>query len=85
MCAADGRSPLQRLVVSGATVVQRPGIEELEGTPYSGYDAIRAQLAASRARSYQQGWNGCCSKTWSYLDSTIARNDEVTRDQEEDA
>ena len=82
MCAADGRSPLQRLVVPGAT---RGPTEESEGKTYCTDDVIRAQLAASRLRSYQQDRKGCCSKASSYLDSTMARNDEGTRDQAEDA
>ena len=82
MCAAaDGRSPLQRLAVA-----EFQGSKDRvasEGKPK--YDAIRAQLAASRRRSYQQDRKGCCSKAASYLDSTMARCDEATRDQADDA
>ena len=90
MCAADGSSPLQRLVVPDATEVQRPGVEDLvaaEGKTqtYGKDDAIHAQLAAARLRSYAQDRKGCCSKASSYLDSTMARCDEATRDQAEDA
>ena len=34
---------------------------------YCKYDAIRAQLAESRARSYAQGRQGCCGKAGAYL------------------
>ena len=83
MCAAaDGRSPLQRLAVA-----EFQGSKDRvasEGKPK--YDAaIHAQLAASRRRSYQQDRKGCCSKAASYLDSTMARCDEATRDQADDA
>ena len=81
MCAA-GRSPLQRLAVA-----EFQGSKDRvasEGKPK--YDAaIHAQLAASRRRSYQQDRKGCCSKAASYLDSTMARCDEATRDQADDA
>lgn len=84
MCAAES-SPLQRLVVA-----EFQGSRDLvasEGKPK--YDTrqstIHAQLAASRRRSYQQDRKGCCSKAASYLDSTMARCDEATRDQAEDA
>ena len=40
------------------------------GTKYCKYDDIRDQLAASRARSYEQGRNGCCGKAADYLAST---------------
>ena len=82
MCAADGSSPLQRLAVA-----EFQGSKDRvasEGKPK--YDAaIHAQLAASRRRSYQQDRKGCCSKAASYLDSTMARCDEATRDQADDA
>ena len=81
MCAADGSSPLQRLAVA-----EFQGSKDLlasEGKPK--HDAIHAQLAASRRRSYEQDRKGCCSKAASYLDSTMARCDEATRDQADDA
>ena len=37
---------------------------------YCKYDAIRSQLAASRARSYEQGRRGCCGKATEYLGSS---------------
>ena len=90
MCAADGSRPLQRLVVPDVTEVQRPGTEgvvaaEGKTKTYGNDDAIHAQLAASRLKSYQQDRKGCCSKASSYLDSTMAHCDEATRDQAEDA
>ena len=88
MCAADGSSPLQRLVMPDATEVQgSEGLVVAEGKTktHGNDDAIHAQLAASRLRSYQQDRKGCCSKASSYLDSTMARCDEATRDQAEDA
>ena len=88
MCAADGSSPLQRLVMPDATEVQgSEGLVAAEGKTktHGNDDAIHAQLAASRLRSYQQDRKGCCSKASSYLDSTMARCDEATRDQAEDA
>jgi hypothetical protein len=90
MCAADGSRPLQRLVVPDVTEVQRPGTEgvvaaEGKTKTYGNDDAIHAQLAASRLKSYQQDRKGCCSKASSYLDSTMAPCDEATRDQAEDA
>ena len=47
MCAADGSSPLQRLVVPDATEVQgSEGLVAAEGkTKTHGNDAIHAQLA----------------------------------------
>ena len=38
-----------------------------DGSGGSTYDDISAQLAASRARSYEQGRNGCCGKAADYL------------------
>ena len=81
-CAADASSPLQRLGV--AELQGSKDRVASEGKPK--YDAaIHAQLAASRRRSYQQDRKGCCSKAASYLDSTMARCDEATRDQTDDA
>ena len=37
---------------------------------YCKYDAIRSQLAASRARSYEQGRSGCCGKATDHLGSS---------------
>ena len=76
------------LVVPDATEVQgSEGLVAAEGKTktHGNDDAIHAQLAASRLRSYQQDRKGCCSKASSYLDSTMARCDEATRDQAEDA
>jgi len=79
MSSAEGRTPLERLALSepNAVMVRKSaGMETLakEGTSkHSNYDAIREQLAQSRARSYEQDRKGCCSKAASYLDSTIRR------------
>ena len=60
---------------------------------YCKYDAIRVQLAASRARSHAQGRQGCCGKAADYLGATgpppgspWARdaNADRTRDADED-
>ena len=40
------------------------------GKKYCKYDDIRATLAASRARSRDQGRKGCCSKSADYLGAT---------------
>lgn len=74
MAAAEGRSPLERLALSQPAAEGEPGAETMCGSEgrYSQYDAIREQLAASRARSYAQDRQGCCAKAASYLDATRA-------------
>jgi len=46
--------------------------EESSKAKYCKFDDIRAMLAASRARSYEQGRDGCCGKAAGHLGQTGA-------------
>ena len=51
--------------VSGKVVSS--GVAQVRPKKYCKFDDIRATLAASRKRSYEQGRNGCCGKAAEYL------------------
>ena len=59
----DGNRALRRLAANDDDTFTM----DENGKKYVTYDAIRAQLAASRSRSYEQGRKGCCGKASDYL------------------
>lgn len=73
MCAP--RRPLDLLAATlpdAAEDVASSEVSAVEDGPapakkYCKYDDIRATIAASRARSYAEGRDGCCSKAGGYL------------------
>ena len=70
-----GGSILQKLAAtdeSDGLIEKVDAFEQEQGddaAPGATYDDIRATIAASRARSYEQGRKGCCGKAADYLGS----------------